>query len=78
MNFDYRFPLFDEMLLGDLNPFLPENHASTDFKQRMQEQILEPATDKGRYKLSFLKSPHTKAIMLVYNVDKEKQVSQPE
>jgi hypothetical protein len=41
MNLDYRFPLFDEMLLGDLNPLLPENHAENDFKLRH----LRPITD---------------------------------
>ena len=54
MKLDYRFPLFDDILLGGLNPLLPENHASTDFKQRMEEQILEPAKDAGSYRISFL------------------------
>ena len=60
MKLDYRFPLFDDILLGGLNPLLPENHASTDFKQRMEEQILEPAKDAGSYRISFLKATHPK------------------
>jgi hypothetical protein len=60
MNLDYRFPLLDDIVLGGLNPLLPENHASTDFKQRMEEQILEPAKDAGHFKISFLKATHPK------------------
>lgn len=61
MNFDYRFPLFDDILHGRLSPLLQDNAANTDFKQRLEEQIIESTKDMGSYKLSFIKPQHPKA-----------------
>ena len=61
MNFDYRFPLFDDILHGRLSPLLQDNAANTDFKQRLEEQIIEASKDMGSYKLSFIKPQHPKA-----------------
>ncbi|MEI6754981.1 MAG: hypothetical protein WCK78_17675 [Paludibacter sp.] len=61
MNFDYRFPLFEDILHGRLNPLLQDNAADTDFKQRLEEQIIEATKDLGSYKLSFIKPQHPKS-----------------
>ena len=61
MNFDYRFPLFDDILHGRLSPLLQDNAANTDFKQRLEEQMIEASKDMGSYKLSFIKPQHPKA-----------------
>ena len=60
MNLDYRFPLYDAVLQGKLNPMLPANHADMNYRMRLEEQIVEPAKDKGIYSLSFVKWDHHK------------------
>ena len=61
MNIDYRFPLFDVILQGSLNPLLMENNADSGFILRLQEQIIEKSKDEGRYALTFIKWKHPKA-----------------
>ena len=60
MNLDYRFPLFDTILQGRLNPLLSENNADAGFRLRLQEQIVESAKDEGCYTLSYVKWAHPK------------------
>lgn len=60
MNPDYRFPLFDAVLQGKMNPLLPTNHADMNYRVRLEEQIVEPAKDKGIFSLSFVKWDHHK------------------
>ncbi|HET7732520.1 MAG TPA: helix-turn-helix domain-containing protein [Paludibacter sp.] len=60
MNLDYRFPLFDSLLQGKMNPLLPENNADAGFRLRLQEQIVESAVDEGCYTLTFVKWAHPK------------------
>lgn len=60
MNLDYRFPLFDVLLQGKLNPMLAANHADMNYRWRLEEQIVEPAKDSGLYSLSFVKWTHHK------------------
>ncbi len=60
MNPDYRFPLFDSLLQGKMNPLLPDNNADAGFRLRLQEQIVENARDEGHYTLTFVKWPHPK------------------
>ncbi len=61
MNLDYRFPLFDAILQGSLNPLLVENNADSGFILRLQEQIIEKSKDEGHYALTFIKWKHPKA-----------------
>lgn len=56
----YHFPLFGEILQGALNPQLPSMHADTDYKERIEQQIIVPATDNGRYLIRFWETTHTK------------------
>jgi excisionase family DNA binding protein len=60
MNLDYRFPLFDSLLQGKMNPLLSENNADAGFRLRLQNQIVENARDKGAYTLTFVKWVHPK------------------
>lgn len=60
MNLDYRFPLFDSLLQGKMNPLLPGNNADAGFRLRLQEQIVENAKDEGCYTLTFVKWAHPK------------------
>jgi excisionase family DNA binding protein len=60
MNLDYYFPLFESILQGNMNPLLPENNADTDYRLRMQEQIIEHATDEGSFTLTYPKWQHPK------------------
>lgn len=61
MNFDYYFPLFEEILHGKLNPLLPANAEGHGYNLRLQEQVLMHAEDTGVYKLRFQKPPTLKA-----------------
>lgn len=54
MNFDYRFPLFDSLLNGRLNPMLPGNSLKSDYEIRLQEQIIANANDTGIFRINFM------------------------
>ena len=60
MPFIYQFPLFNAFLRGNLSPFNAENQSDTNFKLRLQEQLIASATDEGLYALRFPKPLHPK------------------
>ncbi|MBB3187379.1 helix-turn-helix domain-containing protein [Microbacter margulisiae] len=60
MHIDYRFPLFDELMQGRLNPLHRENHAGQNYLQRLQEQVTVSEPDKGLYRLTFIRWSHPK------------------
>ena len=53
MNLDYRFPLFDSLLNGPLDPMLPCNCLNSNYEIRLQEQIIAKATDTGIFHINF-------------------------
>jgi predicted DNA-binding transcriptional regulator AlpA len=61
MNFDYYFPLFEDILHGKLNPMLPANTDSHTYSVRLQEQIIVSVRDTGIYGLHYLKPLTLKA-----------------
>ncbi len=60
IHIDYRFPLFDELMQGGLNPLRKENHAERNYPQRLQEQVTTSEPDKGLYRLNFIRWSHPK------------------
>lgn len=60
MKFIYQFPLFDSMLRGSLSPLRAENSADTNFKLRVQEQLIGAAKDEGLFALHYSKPIHPK------------------
>jgi hypothetical protein len=54
------FPLFDLIMHRSLNPFTPEMAASSNYEQRIVEQIVDAEKDKGYYSISFVASRHLK------------------
>ena len=60
MSLDYRFPLFDSLLNGSLDPMLPGNSLSSDYELKLQEQIIANASDTGIYRINFISSLNLK------------------
>ncbi len=60
MSLDYRFPLFDSLLNGSLDPMLPGNCLSSDYELKLQEQIIAKANDTGIYRINFISSLNLK------------------
>lgn len=60
MNPDYRFPLFESLMHGSLDPLMPAMGADTDFRERLENRIRVPVTDEGRYAITFLTPHHLK------------------
>jgi excisionase family DNA binding protein len=60
MHIDYRFPLFDALMQGELNPLRGENHARQNYLQRLQEQVTASEPDRGVYRLTFIRWLHPK------------------
>ena len=60
MTLVYQFPLFDSVLRGNMSPYRPDNHASANYRLRLQEQITDPVQDEGLFAVSFLKIWHPK------------------
>jgi hypothetical protein len=46
MNFDIYFPLFENILHGDLNPLLPANDIGYRYAARLEQMIIVPTKDK--------------------------------
>jgi len=60
MNFDYRFPLFEGLIQGNINPLSAQNATTADYPLRLLEQITDHAIDSGRFSLRFPKPVHPK------------------
>ena len=60
MNLDYRFPLFDSLLNGPLDPMLPLNSLNSNYEIRLQEQIIANANDTGIYRINFIPALNVK------------------
>jgi len=76
MNFDIYFPLFENILQGDLNPLLPANDDGYRYTARLEQMIIVPTKDTGNYGIKFqqpapsetlnsIQSPFKKSIGLV-------------
>ena len=53
MNFDIYFPLFENILHGDLNPLLPGNDDGYHYAARLEQMIVVSVKDTGVYGLTF-------------------------
>jgi len=53
MNFDYRFPLFESILYGSLNPFLPANNLAADFDEQYLSMGFDSIRNGGIYGFTF-------------------------
>jgi hypothetical protein len=60
MNFDYRFPLFDDILHGRLNPLLSVNTEDYNCVKKPQKMVIVSAIDIGVYSNQFFKPPTLK------------------
>jgi hypothetical protein len=60
MNFDYRFPLFENILYGSLSPFLGENNFTADFDEQYFSIGSDSIIDKGIYRFTFYKPTNFK------------------
>lgn len=53
MNLDVYFPLFENILHGDLNPLLPANDDGYHYSARLEQMIVVSVKDTGIYGLTF-------------------------
>ena len=53
MNLDIYFPLFENILHGDLNPLLPANDDGYHYTARLEHMIVVSVKDTGIYGLTF-------------------------
>jgi len=53
MNFDIYFPLFENILHGDLNPLLPANDDGYHYAARLEQMIVVSVKDSGVYGITF-------------------------
>lgn len=53
MDVDIYFPLFENIVLGDLNPLLPVNDDGHRYSERLELMIIVPTKDAGIYKIRF-------------------------
>ena len=60
MNFDYRFPLFEGLIQGNLNPLSAQNAATIDYSLRLAEQIIDSAPGCGAFSVRYPKPAHPK------------------
>ena len=58
MTIDYYFPLFQEIMLGSMNPLLPENAEGPSWKLKVDELIFMNIPDPGVY-LMEVGRPHS-------------------
>jgi hypothetical protein len=54
MNLDHRFPLFDSLLYGPLDPMKPGNELNSGYEIRVQEQIFANATETGVFNMKYM------------------------
>jgi hypothetical protein len=60
MNFDYRFPLFESILYGSLNPFLSANNFTANFDEQYLSMGFDSIPDEGIYGFTFYKPANFK------------------
>jgi hypothetical protein len=60
IDFDYRFPLFDSIMVGSLSPFLPENNYSAYLNEENDRIGLDSILDEGRLGFTFYKPTNFK------------------
>jgi len=60
IDFDFRFPLFDSIMVGSLSPFLPENNYSTYLNEENFTIGLDSIVDEGRLGFTFYKPTNFK------------------
>ncbi len=60
MDFDYRFPLFEEILHSALDPTLPDMAAGAGYEERLTQLICGENRDDGRYHIHFPPAQHLK------------------
>lgn len=57
---DNSFPLFESIMHGSLDPLAPAMAASSNYEQRILDQIVDAEHDKGIYSISFVTSRYLK------------------
>ena len=62
MEFDYYFPLFNQLMYGQLNPELPENSESQNYTLRIEQQIIIQGKQVGRFSLRYLTPVNLKCV----------------
>jgi len=60
IDFEYRFPLFDSIMVGSLSPFLPENNYSVYLNEENNRIGLDSMPDEGRVGFTFYKPANFK------------------
>ena len=60
MKLDYRFPLFESILYGSLNPFLPANNFTANFDEKHISMGYDSIPDEGIYDFTFYKPANFK------------------
>lgn len=53
MDFDIYFPLFENIVQGNLNPMLPANDDGSRYTARLEQIIIIPTKDTGSYGIKF-------------------------
>ena len=62
MEFDYYFPLFNQLMYGQLNPELPENAESQNYTLRIEQQVTTHGKQVGTFSLHYLKPVNLKCV----------------
>ena len=57
---DNSFPLFESIMHGSLDPLAPAMAASSNYEQRILDQIVDAEKDNGIYSISFVTSRYLK------------------
>lgn len=57
---DNSFPLFESIMHGSLDPLAPAMAASSNYEQRILDQIVDAEKDNGIYSISFVTGRHLK------------------
>lgn len=57
---DNSFPLFESIMHGSLDPLAPAMAASSNYEQRILDQIVDAEKDNGIYSISFVAGRHLK------------------
>jgi hypothetical protein len=60
IDFEYRFPLFDSIMVGSLSPFLPENNYRVYLNEENDHIGLDSILDEGRVGFTFYKPANFK------------------
>jgi hypothetical protein len=71
IDFEYRFPLFDSIMVGSLSPFLPENNYSAYLNEENDRIGLDSILDEGRVGFTFYKPANFKCRYYYHKLVKE-------